>query len=298
MRGIDDVVCEENKLVFIGLDLTKACTLNCLYCFEKSGNTDKNELSLDEKKTLLEQAKILGANSLVVAGAGEPLLDKDFREIITYANNLSLVSVVYTNGTVIDEDMAKFLYSNNVSPIINLDSLNPEVHDYLTQVKGAHKKAMSAIELCLAAGYGKINDRTTNIAIATLYLKQNLHEVPAIINWAFERCIKPTVDVLGVHGRAISHKDQLRPALHEISGVQQSIGGESVCDAGTPCKIWMYGIFISCTGDAKYCSEISDAGIGNIRNQSRSELLKIKKEKYPAKAGSFTCSLKESAYLK
>lgn len=121
LHGIDDIKAKRPKdLLFIGLDLTKACNLRCRYCFERSDRANKNEITLKEKKNILDQAVKLGAKSLVIAGAGEPLLDKDFKKIIRYAHKLGLVSVVYTNGTLIGKKMAKFMFGHNVTPIVKL----------------------------------------------------------------------------------------------------------------------------------------------------------------------------------
>lgn len=295
LKGIDNVPLD-GKLVFIAMDLTKACNLNCLYCFEESGRANKNELSLEEKISILNQAKEMEARTLVIAGAGEPLMDPDFHEIINYANSLNLVSVVYTNGTLWNEKMARFMIKRNGVPIFKLDSLDSKVHDQLTRIKGSHRKSIEAIKTCLRIGYGVDRNSLTNIATATVYVKQNLSGIPRLVDWAQAKGIKATVDVLGVHGRAKKNEKILKPTMDEIIQVQQQIGGESVCQTGQPCKIWKHGLFIDSTGYAKYCSEIPTKELGNIRQFDLETLLTRKEKAFPARVGNFSCPLKEKGY--
>lgn len=300
LRGIDDIKpTKPDDFLFIGLDLTSACNLNCVYCFAKSGEPNKNELSIDEKENILNQARKLGAKSLIIAGAGEPLLDHDFIELIKYAHSLGLVSVVYTNGTLINKEITEFMYKHNVTPIVKLDSLDSKVYDSITMVNGSYIKAINAINELISAGYKK-KDNITRLATATLYLKQNLSEIKAIERWALEKDIKPTFDFLGIHGKARDNEDKIKPSLSEILEIKGSmnIGDESLCPQKQACKIWQYGIIISNVGDAKFCTEIPTKDIGNIRDYKLEDLLKIKKEKYPAKAGTFTCPIKEKYYIK
>jgi len=300
LHGIDDVELSKKGLNFINLEMTKLCNLQCMYCFEDSGEADLDELSLEEKQSVLIQAKELGAKSLIISGAGEPLLDPDFKTTIKYAYALGMTSVIYTNGTLIDSDMVNLFYTHDCTPILKLDSLKSKIHDTLTGVSGTHAKAMNAIKLLLAKGFGSSglgDECMTKIATATLYLKQNLQEISSIIEWAEDKGIKPTVDFLGVHGRAKRNESILKPTLDEIFSVQQLGRGESVCQFQEPCKLWKYGILISNKGYAKYCSEIATEKIGNIREYSLSELLERKIRLFPAKAGSYTCPLKEKAYL-
>ncbi|MCD4785292.1 MAG: radical SAM protein [Candidatus Eremiobacteraeota bacterium] len=300
LHGLDDIVEigseeQENKLLFIGLDMTKACNMNCIYCFESAGKRDSGELTRAEKIDILNQALKLGAKSLVIAGAGEPLLDSDFEEVIKYAYNSGMVSVVYTNGSLIDEKMARFMFGNNVTPIVKLDSLRPEIQDYYTRSRGSQQKSLQAIERLSKAGYSKTNGRITRIATASLYIKSNLDEIPRIVDWCLQRNIKPTVDIIGIHGRAIKYEDEIKPTREEILRVMNQVTCEESACSHKGCIVWKYGLFIGNKGDAKFCSEIP-ADIGNIRQKTLKELLEIKQMKYPVRIGEFTCPVKERFY--
>ena len=179
---VDNPQYEDGKLSFIGIDLSKACNLKCGYCFSDAGRADENELSLKERIGIIGDAYDMGAQSLNIAGAGEPLVDKDFEPLIAHANQLGLVSVVYTNGLRIDESMADFMYSHGVTPVVKLESLDAGIHDELTGIRGSHEKVIQAIEHLLDAGF-EPKDSVTRLGVAALYTAKNLSGLPALAEW-------------------------------------------------------------------------------------------------------------------
>lgn len=80
-----------------------------------------NEISYDSLVGLVDEAKTLGAKSVVVIGGGEPTIYPQFRELISHINSEGLIPVIFTNTQGITDDLAKFLFDNNVTVITKLD---------------------------------------------------------------------------------------------------------------------------------------------------------------------------------
>lgn len=295
-----------NSLIYIGVYTSRRCNLRCLYCFEESAEPAENETTLLERLNIISQARNLGAEVLLITGAGEPLVDDNLFPMIEHANDLGMGTLLYTNGLEgkcvreakpISSESAKFLYKHDVTSIVKLESLNPKSHDYLTSVQGSHEKVMESFKVIQDAGYNNIRDDVTRLGVATLYTLPTLKELPELKQWCDEQGLKLCVDVIGVHGRAQKHKDII-PTKEEILAVQKNMGRESGIAASGECIFWKYGLIIDHEGDARFCTEIDTNDIGNIRNSSLRELLRIKNEKYPSRPGEFTCPLKSEHYLR
>lgn len=297
----------EGDLVYIGVYTEQACNLKCKYCFESAPlQPGERETTLDERRNTISQARDLGAEILLITGAGEPLVDKTTFPMIEHAYNLGMGTLLYTNGLEdksvrrsrsISPENAKFLYEHDVTPIVKLESLNQEAHDYLTDVNGSHEKALEAIQTLREQGYNNVDNGVTRLGIAALYTTRNLEDLFELKEWCDSQSIKFLVDVIGVHGRA-KQNTHIVPTMQEIINARQQMGRESGIDECGYCTFWKYGLIIDHAGEARHCTEISTRDIGNIRDFSVEELLKRKNEMYPSKKGEFTCPLKEGFYLK
>jgi MoaA/NifB/PqqE/SkfB family radical SAM enzyme len=291
---VDNPKYEDGKLSFIGIDLSRACNLKCGYCFSDAGRADENELSLKERIGILDNAYDMGAQSLNIAGAGEPLVDKDFEPLIAHANQLGLVSVVYTNGLRIDERMADFMYSHGVTPVVKLESLDAGIHDELTGINGSHGRVINALEHLLDAGF-EPKDSVTRLGVAALYTAKNLAGLPALAEWCMEKGIRPVFDFLSPSGRINDDGNDLLPNFEDALDVHAKIFGGRPKHK-KPCIVWRYGLVIGNTGEAKYCTGVN-VDIGNIRNTSLQELLDLKNSLFPAQKGINVCPLKEDGNI-
>jgi MoaA/NifB/PqqE/SkfB family radical SAM enzyme len=261
--------------------------------------SERYRLSLDEKRRVIDEAVFLGAQVLLIPGAGEPLLDDDFLQVIEHAHSKELVSVVYTNGILIDKEMALFLFKHNVTPLVKVESLDRQTHDWLTCVPGSFNKACSGLANLFEAGYGSKFDKieeVTRIGTATLYLKQNLADLASIKDFFGSKGIKTTFDILSISGRARQWMNELKPSFSEILTATRSLHAEeSVCPKNNPCRLWQYGIMITNTGEASFCTA-SQPEIGNVRDYRLRTLVERKDRLFPIRAGTLTCPVKEVDY--
>jgi len=110
-------------------NVTKACNLRCIHCYASADNNPaENELTTEEGFKLLEDLSSFGCPVVLFSG-GEPLVRPDILDLIHRAVQLGLRAVLSTNGTLIDENMAKELKKFGLSYVgISLDGIG-EVHD-------------------------------------------------------------------------------------------------------------------------------------------------------------------------
>ena len=84
--------------LWILLELTHKCPLECAYCYNQLdfANT-KDAMSKEDWFRVMEQAREMGAVQLGISG-GEPLLNKDVVEIVQKANDLKFYTNLITSG--------------------------------------------------------------------------------------------------------------------------------------------------------------------------------------------------------
>ena len=95
----------------MGAELTYRCNFGCVQCYCRLPETSPRaavELDGSEWERILAEAAEEGTLFLTLTG-GEPLLHRDFRQIWVAAKRLGLLSSVFTNGSLVDEETADFL---------------------------------------------------------------------------------------------------------------------------------------------------------------------------------------------
>lgn len=99
---------------------TEKCNLHCTGCYART-NCHDNETALTRPQIddLLAQAVAAGCSVILLAG-GEPLLSKDWLEAV--AAQPELLGLVFTNGTLLDEDQAAWFAGNrNMIPLFSVE---------------------------------------------------------------------------------------------------------------------------------------------------------------------------------
>jgi len=134
----------------IKLEVNDYCNLKCKMCYVEDRKTN---LAGEHIYRLLDQ--ISGHGIRLELLGGEPLMRKDIFDIIGYAKEKSRVSFIslYTNGTVVDREMAEGLKKAGLDAIlVTLVSQREDVHDEFTGMPGSWKKTVSGIRELVSAG--------------------------------------------------------------------------------------------------------------------------------------------------
>jgi radical SAM protein with 4Fe4S-binding SPASM domain len=160
-------------------NFTYQCNLKCKHCYENAGGKKRAELSTDEAKQVVDVlSKIagIGLPALSFSG-GEPLVRRDFFEIVAYAKKRIGYISIASNGTLITRDNAKRLKDAGLGYAeISIDGATPQVHDEFRCVPGAFEKAMEGVKNCVEEGL--------DTCIATVLHRDNLAELNRLIELA------------------------------------------------------------------------------------------------------------------
>jgi radical SAM protein with 4Fe4S-binding SPASM domain len=154
-------------------NITHRCNMRCAHCYvspqKAAPESAQKELSTGQIVSLLDDIARAGCLYLLITG-GEPLLRRDFQNIYRHAKQNGLLVTVFTNGTLVTEDIVELFSA--LPPIvveISLYGATPEVHEKITGVKGSFTKCISGIESLL--------DRKIQVRLKTILMTCNRHEL-------------------------------------------------------------------------------------------------------------------------
>ncbi|MFH1641602.1 MAG: glycosyltransferase [Nanoarchaeota archaeon] len=137
-------------------------------------NNSFRKSSFDNLKKKLKN--IAQANDCVVFCGGEPCLRKDIFKILNYAKSLNLKVVLRTNGRVFSIfEMAKKTAEYVDEFNIYYFSLDPQIHDKITGVKGSLKQTMKG-----ADNLRKIKKKVNFIDVNNLFLDKQINKLKKI----------------------------------------------------------------------------------------------------------------------
>lgn len=129
------------------LQLTYNCNLTCKHCFNPK-NYNNDMISFDDAKNIINEAYELGLAKVTLSG-GECTINKDFFKIAEYVRKkhlqlrfLSNLQRLYDDNILFDKIVK--LYPHEIKT--SLYSMDPNIHDYITGVKGSQIKTLNVIK--------------------------------------------------------------------------------------------------------------------------------------------------------
>lgn len=134
------------RLVF--WETTAACNLRCSHCRRTDvlDELSPDELSTQEAERLIDELSGWGRTILVLSG-GEPLLRSDIFHLMNYASQKGLVVALATNGTLIDQDLARRIHDSGVDRVsVSLDGADESTHDAFRRLPGSFRSAVAGLQ--------------------------------------------------------------------------------------------------------------------------------------------------------
>lgn len=302
MRGWDFTRAEiaeavgRHRMLNTAMELaSNVCVWNCAFCFtERPGTASKrrlrDELSAEQRLSLIDQTAALGARTINWVGAGEPTLDPHFWPLLERMVERGITPVVYTEGTLrlSDRGFARRLYERGATVVLKANSIwNHEYQNSIVSGGGTSRKANDYTRLrnevlAMLLEEGFADHEPTRLALDTIITRQNLNEVPALHRYARERNIfilfvnyLPSGRSAAGAGDAISLNEQRR-VFEELARIDAeefglSHGSGFPYAGGVPCSIRGTGVFVKITGRAFDCpGEL--VPLGDVRDEPLADI--------------------------
>jgi MoaA/NifB/PqqE/SkfB family radical SAM enzyme len=133
----------------LSIEVTRQCGAKCDHCLIKEG---EGELSHEEILRIIDEAINMGS-CIITFTEGDPLLREDIFELIKHVDPEKAVVNLFTPGLdMTTEKAVKLREAGLYNLIIGVYSTNPEEHDKVRGVAGAHARALEAIRMALETG--------------------------------------------------------------------------------------------------------------------------------------------------
>lgn len=279
---------------FVQWHLTERCNLKCRHCYQGAVVA---ELSFDEICRAVENIKGAIVSWEAEYGmemspsfhftGGEPFLREDLFAVIEYVRQSGFPVSLMSNGTLINEVIARRLKQAGVDDVqVSLDGLET-VHDSI-RGKDTFKRALRGIRFLISQGI----DTSVNLTLSRL----NMGELDGLVSLAGETGIGAvTFSRLvicgrgeGLSGEMLSlgeldsiyrnlHKQEgnheveilSRDPLYTVSGFEGDVPQADFPVGG--CAAGVFGVTIAADGGIMPCRRM-DMTIGNIKEVSFREL--------------------------
>ena len=279
--GLDAPIC-------LTWEITYACNLQCVHCLSSSGTRDPRELSTDQAKSVLDELRDLQVFYINIGG-GEPMIRKDFFEILEHAETNNIGVKFSTNGTYITAENARRLAAMNYLDIqISLDGVDAITNDAV-RGKGSYVTAIAAMNHLRDANFGQFK-------ISVVVTRHNVDQLDAFKALADSYGAQLRITRLRPSGRGADTWDELHPTQQQqrqiydwlmkhgenvltgdsffhLNAFGESLPGLNLCGAGrVVCLIDPIGDVYACPfvihDQFKAGSLLSDGGFTKVWKES------------------------------
>ena len=145
--------------------ITGACNLKCRHCFMSAPHAKHGSPSKEQLLSIVDQLAECGVFTVGLTG-GEPLIREDLWEIIDALHEKEIgVSILYTNGWLVDEALLDKLDERKMHPNFQLSFDGVGWHDFLRGVPGAEERTIEALKL--------LQKRKYNVSVSICLHRKN-----------------------------------------------------------------------------------------------------------------------------
>jgi mycofactocin radical SAM maturase len=188
-------------------EVTYACNLSCIHCLSDSGRKREGELSTAQARQVIDQLaarKVFQFN----IGGGEPFMRPDFLDLMDYAHEKGMVTCISTNGTLIDEHIARRLAHPLVYIQVSLDGASEEANDAI-RGSGSFKKVLNALE--------HLHKQNIEVSINCVLTRRSYPELDKLVQLAASYGAKLRVSRFRPSGRGKQSWSQLNVQREQMA---------------------------------------------------------------------------------
>lgn len=173
------------QLISLHVEITSKCNERCIHCYIPHENKISH-MDSDLFYDILKQCKDMKLLHLTLSG-GEPMLHKKICEFLQKCNEYNFSVNVLSNLTLLDDKIISEMRANPLLGVqVSLYSMNPNIHDEITQMKGSFEKTKNAIL--------KLIENDIPLQISCPIMKQNKECYSDVIEWAKNHNIQVSDD--------------------------------------------------------------------------------------------------------
>lgn len=285
---------------FCVIEVSHKCIFQCKMCNYWRTQDDPGELAIADLYKFVSSLKnFVNTPFEMNISGGEPLLKEGVLDLIEFIAAQKFRFSLVTNAYLINKSIAKRIADSGLDFLaISLDSIDESTQDFLRGVKGAHKKAIEAVE-----NFSGYKGKLKNLILQTIIMEPNLDGIIDLAHWAQKRQLslsfmaitRPNMvpidpswykkeDFSFLWPKDISKVHQVLDTLIELKArgyrIDNPVGqlqrfklyfsDPERFVRETPCGLGTNIIHINPKGDVHLCCEMEP--IGNIKNEEISRI--------------------------
>jgi radical SAM protein with 4Fe4S-binding SPASM domain len=288
---------------YVDIDLTSRCNLRCVGCPyhppRVSGSQlgrAKADLSVGLFKGLCGELKAMGTHSLVLQGAGEPLLHPRAADIIATAKECGLHVTMLTNGTLLDEEMIRGLIEAGLD-VVRVSLWATSAEEYQRNHPGSDPanfgRVVGGLGL-LARLKGEQRSASPRVVAYCVINRHTFRSIDAAIHLASEAgCdgldFAPMHNAWGVAAQFGLSADEAQEVRHSLEGAKRRLESLSLAHnlaavlrryrigqpvwEKTPCYVPWFHARVRAEGTVQPCGRCNEElNLGDLREQSFREI--------------------------
>lgn len=252
----------------VHLEVSALCNERCAHCYFPE-NYRNGRMSRELFLQILNQCKECNVLNITISG-GEPMLNSDLLFFIKECRENNFSINLLSNLTLLSDEMLReFVKTPLLSIQTSLYSMNADIHDSITSLKGSFNKTKSAIETLYM--------HNVPMQINCPIMKQNKETYQDVLNWASGMNIEADSDYM-LFGSFDGACNNLKCRL-ELSEIEpfivkelESGEGKEGRDRGqndyTVCPVCVSSICISHNGNVYPCEGWQSHSLGSIKDAS------------------------------
>ena len=268
------------QLTNLHIEITSKCNERCVHCYIPHDNK-VSEIEPNLFYDVLKQCKNMRLLHLTLSG-GEPMLHKSFCDFLRKCKEYDFSVNVLSNLTLLNDETIKEMRKNPLLGVqVSLYSMNSNIHDEITQMKGSFEKTKNAIL--------KLIENDIPLQISCPIMKQNKNCYDSVKIWAKKHKIHVGDDYVII--ARYNHTTQNLSNRLSINEIKEVINDIIMDDTGyldqmereaeekkniTPndfvCSICHSSICIADNGNVYPCAGWQNCNLGNIREISLKDI--------------------------
>jgi len=268
------------QLTNLHIEITSLCNERCIHCYIPH-DYKISYMEPDIFYNILKQCKDMRLLHLTISG-GEPMVHKSFSDFLRKCREYDFSINVLSNLTLINDEIIIEMKANPLLGVqVSLYSMDSNIHDEITQMKGSFEKTKNAIL--------KLIENDIPLQISCPIMKQNKNCYKEVLKWAKKHKIN-VGDDYGLIAR-YNHTTQnlsCRLSMNEIKEViNDKIANDSkyieqieleaekkknITSNDFVCSVCHSSICVADNGNVYPCAGWQDYTVGNIKETSLSDI--------------------------
>lgn len=274
-----DSAASSGRLLSMEIEFSRRCNFRCPYCYLVSDDDLENEMTDEESRQVILQAKELGARRIIILG-GEPMIYPTIMEQIAFIKDNGMAVEVFTNGSRMTPGRARQLAAMDVKVVLKMNTMKEDLQNCMAGHPHAYNIIQDAFTCLLDAGYGPGG---RPMAVSTVISDQNIDELREMWCWLRDKNIDPYFEIITPQGCAIENHwvyddmDKIETLFQDLADIDKEKYGYDWSPqpplVGDQCLRHLFSCVVTSTGDVWPCVGI-DFPVGNVRTTPLARIIK------------------------